>query len=152
MSESIYLSKDKFKELQNELATLTKEGRKGIAEKLEFAKSLGDLSENAEYQEARAEQAQLEERIAKLESILKSAQIVSAGKKDAVSVGSSVTIKGPGGSQTWTLVGSEEVDLPNKRISNESPLGSAMMGLKKGDTFSMKTPKGEQEYKITKID
>jgi transcription elongation factor GreA len=152
INRETYLSPKKFDELSTELSILKTNGRKDIAEKLEFAKSLGDLSENAEYHEARNEQAILEERISKLENILKNAQIISHTKKDIVGIGSHVTIDNVNGvSEEWSLVGSEEVDLENKKISNESPLGNALFGKKKGDTFSIKTTKGEKKYKIVKL-
>lgn len=152
-NEKTYLSKEKFKELESELDNLKTVRRKEIAEKLEYAKSLGDLSENAEYQEARESQAGLEERIANINAILKVAVIVSGKKGDSVDIGSKVTIKKKGAHSTTTyeVVGSEETDVANMKISNNSPLGEAMIGKKKGDAFTFDTPSGEMSYTIVKI-
>jgi len=151
--EKVYLSKEKHKELDAELAVLKTEKRKEIAEQLEFAKSLGDLSENAEYQEARENQATVEERISKIEGLLKHATIISERAKNAVNIGSSVTIKADGGKDelTWHIVGSEEADLAKQKISNESPLGSALMGKKVGETTPFTSPRGTTHYTIVKI-
>ena len=148
-----YLSKNKFNELKIELEELKTKKRKEIAEKLEFAKSLGDLSENAEYHEARDEQAKVEERILIVEDILKNAEIVTDQHKDYVTVGSKVTIQEKGSSrgEDWNIVGSEESDLANNKISNESPLGDALIGKKRGDAVELKTPNGTIQYTISKI-
>ena len=151
--EQSFLTQEKFSELQKELDYLKTIRRKEIAESLEYTRSLGDLSENAEYQEAREMQAAAEERIGKLESILKSAKIVSYKKSDTVSLGSVVVIQKEGEKEThqYQIVGSEEADMREKKISYISPLGEALMGKKKGDLFSFETPKGSQKYKIVNI-
>lgn len=148
-----YLTKEKYDKLSEELADLKKNRRREIAENLEYAKSLGDLSENAEYQEARELQASIEERILKLENVLKNAEIVSVHKTDKVGVGSVVTVKKEegGDSKTYTVVGSEESNTLEGKISNRSPLGEAMLGKKKGEAFSFNTPKGAVKYKIVSI-
>lgn len=147
-----YLSKEKFEELKEELERLKTTRRKEVAEKLEFAKSLGDLSENAEYHEARDEQAKLEERIMEIEGTLKIAEIVKDKKGGEITVGSTVTIKNEKGeNKTWNIVGSEESDLASGKISNESPLGTQLLGNKVGDTIEIKTPAGVTKYTITKI-
>ena len=150
MSEGEYLTKEKFDELTKELEQLKKVRRREIAEDLEYAKSLGDLSENAEYQEAREMQAEVEERISKLESMLKSATIVSHKKSDVVGVGSMVTIERESDkdARTYTIVGSEEANVSGGKISTNSPLVVAMLGKKKGDRFMCKSPKGEIHYRI----
>jgi len=147
------LSQEKFDELKSELERLTTVTRKEIAESLEYARSLGDLSENAEYQAARELQAATEERIRRLEHIVKSATIVSERKKGTVGFGSTVTIKKKGDSveHGYTIVGSEEADMREKKISHLSPLGEAMMGKKKGDVFTFVTPSGRQEYSVIEI-
>jgi transcription elongation factor GreA len=147
------LSQEKFDELKEELERLTTTVRKEIADSLEYARSLGDLSENAEYQAARELQAATEERIRRLEHIVKSAVIVSEKRKDTVGFGSSVTIrkKGEKSDHAYTIVGSEEADMRQHKISHLSPLGEAMMGKKKGDTFTFSTPSGRQEYTIIAI-
>jgi transcription elongation factor GreA len=151
--DKTYLSKEKLKELQIELEDLKTVKRKDIIEKLEYAKSLGDLSENAEYQEAREAQGVLEDRIAVLEGMLKSAVIVSHKQGDTVSIGSTVTLakKGSNDTVTYEIVGSEESDVANKKISNRSPLGESLMGKKTGETFTFEAPGGEVTYTIKKI-
>ncbi len=149
-----YLSKEKFQELKLELETLKTKKRKEIAEELEFAKSLGDLSENAEYHEARESQAALEDRISQLESILANAEIVSAHHTNQVEVGSIVHVKKTGdkAEKVYTIVGSEEADMSVGKISFKSPLGQALLGKKKGEEFKFKTPVGEAKYIIASIE
>ena len=153
MTEEL-LSKEKFEELTKELEELRTTRRKEVAEQLEYARSLGDLSENAEYQEAREMQAAVEERIGKLEAILKNAKIVKAGKSDSISMGSTVTVQKVDGDEkhVYIIVGAEETNMFEGKISYHSPLGSALMGKKKGDQFSFHTPRGTQKYKILKVD
>lgn len=147
-----YLSKEKFEELKTELEQLTHVTRREIAETLEAAKALGDLSENAEYHSAREQQAGVEERIMDLEEILKNAVIIAGKHKtDCVSVGAIVTVKRGGDMKTYTIVGSEEANVSDGKISNKSPLGEAMMGKKVGDMFSYNTPGGEQKCEILEI-
>jgi transcription elongation factor GreA len=145
-----YLTQERFEELKMELEHLKTERRKEIAENLEYARSLGDIRENAEYQDARELQAATEERIAKIESVLQSANIVSHKKSDTVSLGSNVVIVKDGEKEKhdYQIVGSEEADMALRKISHLSPLGEAMMGKKKGDTFSFETPNGKMNYKI----
>lgn len=153
MDEQQYLTKEKHQMLSEELEYLRKTKRKEVAEQLEYAKSLGDLSENAEYHEARDAQGLVEDRIQKLESLLKSATIVSSHSKEVVTVGSviKVTKVGDKAEQTYTLVGGEESDLASGKISTHSPFGEAVMGKKKGETFSFNAPKGPINYKIIEI-
>jgi transcription elongation factor GreA len=149
-----YLSQEKFEELTKELDELKTIKRREVATQLEYARSLGDLSENAEYQEVRELQAAVEERIGKLESILKSAKIVKAKKTEGVGMGSSVTVQKVGDSEThsYVIVGAEEADMLSGKISYHSPLGGALLGKKKGDEFSFSTPRGVMKYKILKIE
>jgi len=151
--EENLLSQEKFNELKEELERLTTVARKEIADGLEYARSLGDLSENAEYQAARELQAATEERIRRLEHIVKSAVIMSEKKKGIVGFGSEVTIckKGDKEKHIYTIVGSEEADMRKNKISHLSPLGESMMGKKKGDSFTFSTPAGRQEYTIIEI-
>src|SRR3989344_977467 len=137
-----YLTKEKFKELEKELVTLKTVKRKEIAEALEYAKSLGDLSENQEYQEARDAQAVLEDRISKLENILKSAKIISTHDGNMISVGSVVTLEKESDKsrKSYTLVGSEEANATLGKISIRSPLGMAAIGKSKGESFSFAAP------------
>ncbi len=148
------LSQEKFDEMVKELEQLKTVRRTEIAKSLEYARSLGDLSENAEYQEARDLQAATEERIKKLEELVKHAKIVTDGKKkDEVGFSSKVTIKKEDSDETheYTIVGSEEADMRVKKLSHVSPLGAALMGKKKGDTFTFDTPAGKQTYTIDKV-
>lgn len=149
--EHEYLTKAKYEEFKKELEELKTVRRKEVAESLEYAKALGDLSENAEYHEARDLQANVEDRIARLEMILKSATIVSSHQSDLVGIGSIITVKKGKIEKVFTLVGSEEADTDQGKISVKSPLGSAALGKKKGDTFSFGTPSGTMEYKIIDI-
>jgi transcription elongation factor GreA len=153
LPEEHMLSQEKFDEIKVELEHLTTTVRKEIAESLEYARSLGDLSENAEYQSARELQAATEERIRRLENIIKLAVIVSEKKKGVVGFGSEVTIskKGDKENHTYIIVGSEEADMRQKKISHLSPLGEALMGRKKADKFCFKTPAGMQDYTIVDI-
>ena len=148
-----YLTKEKFDELKAELEHLKTDKRKEIAENLEYTKGLGDLSENAEYHEAREMQANLEDRIAKLESVLKSAVIVSDKHGSVINIGSVVAVKRDSDKQEniFTLVGSEEVDVTNGRISIHSPLGQALIGKKKADHVIFKSPSGEIGYTIVSV-
>lgn len=148
------VSQEKFDEMVHELEHLKTVRRTEIAKNLEYARSLGDLSENAEYQEARELQAATEERIRRLEELVKSAKIQTAGKKkDTVGFGSRVSIKKDGASEVheYEIVGSEEADMRARKLSHVSPLGGALMGKKKGDTFTFETPAGKQTYTIEKI-
>lgn len=148
------LTQEKFDELKAELNELITVARKEIADSLEYARSLGDLSENAEYHAARELQAATEERIRRLEGIIKSAVIVTEKKKGVVSFGSKVTIKKKGdkAEHTYTIVGSEEADMREKKISHLSPMGEALMNKKKGESFTFNTPNGRQEYAIVDIE
>jgi transcription elongation factor GreA len=148
-----YLTKEKFDELTKELDHLRKVKRKEVAEDLEYAKSLGDLSENAEYQEARELQANIEDRIMKLENMLKSAEIMEFHHTDAVGIGSTVSLEAvkTGKTHKFEMVGSEEADVSQGKLSIHSPIGEAMIGKQKGQTFTVHTPKGQTEYKIVDI-
>ncbi len=150
-----YLTAKKVTELTNELEELKTDKRKEVAEQLEYARSLGDLSENAEYQEAREAQGLLEARIKSIENILANAQVVDAGSAGgAVTIGSTVTIVKTGEKEerVYEVVGSAEADMKLRKISHTSPLGMAMMGKKKGQSFEFETPNGVVKYKIVKVD
>lgn len=152
-NETQYLTSEKFAELKKELEHLKTERRKEVAEHLEYAKKLGDLSENAEYHQAREEQAELEDRISRLENLLKNAVIAGQGRSDVVTVGTTLRIerKDDNKSYLYTIVGSEETDMSQGKISNLSPLGSALLGRKVGDIVTVDTPKGTIEYKVAAI-
>lgn len=149
-----YLTKEKFEELKKELEHLKTVRRKEVAESLEYARSLGDLSENAEYQEARDMQAAIEERIGHLEQVIKEAKIVAHDKKgDVIGLGSVAVIQKDKEKEerTYTIVGSEEANIHEHKLSYLSPLGEALMGKSKGESFSFETPAGKQTYKILKV-
>lgn len=149
-----YLTKEKYKELEKELIELKTVKRKEVAGNLEYARSLGDLSENAEYQEAREIQATIEDRIATIENTLKTAEIVHNIHGEHVSIGSTVSVEKQGGkgTQKFKIVGSDEVNTLEGKISNLSPLGSLLLGKKRGDSVSVTTPKGAIAYKIVSVE
>ena len=147
-----YLSKEKKEELQKELLESKTIKRKTILDALEYAKSLGDLSENAEYHQAREDQGKLEERIQYLETLLEESVVIEKSDSDIVEIGSFVKVKkSDGEDKEFTIVGQEEADFPNGKISHMSPIGEALMGKKKGDEIIVHTPKGDTKYKITKV-
>lgn len=147
------MTREKFNELEKELETLKTTRRKEIADALEYAKSLGDLSENQEYQEARDSQAILEDRIKHLEHVIRTASIVSSQNTNTVSVGSLITVEKSAdkSKKSYTIVGSEEANAALGKISTRSPLGVGAIGKKKGDSFSFDTPSGIMSYKIIDI-
>lgn len=150
-----FLTPEKFEELKKELDHLKTVRRKEVAESLEYARSLGDLSENAEYQEARDMQAAIEERIGYLEKTIKEAKIVSHEKRgDIVGLGSIVTIQKDKDKdkREYTIVGSDEANIHERKLSYLSPLGESLMGKSKGDTFEFETPIGKQNYKVLKVE
>lgn len=149
-----FLTQEKFQEFTKELAHLKSVRRREIAEQLEYARSLGDLSENAEYQEARELQGATEGRIKQLESMLAHANVIDSGTKGSeVSIGSHVQILKVGDKEAreYEIVGSAEANMRDRKISHMSPLGVAMMGKKKGETFEFDTPNGKAKYKVVKI-
>ncbi len=148
-----YITEEKKKALEKELKDLKGPKRKEILENLEYAKSLGDLSENAEYHQTREDQGKLEERITKIEQILQDSQVVSGGGGDIIEIGSKVVVlkEGENGEKIYQIVGFEEADMSLGKISNRSPFGEALFGKKKGDNISFKTPNGEVNYKIIDV-
>ncbi len=148
-----YITEEKKTALEQELKDLKGPKRKEILEALEYAKSLGDLSENAEYHQTREDQGMLEERIKKIEQILQSAEVVHGGGGDVIEIGSKVVVQKEGSSdeKTYQIVGAEEADMAQGKISNHSPLGAAIFGRRKGDSFSFSTPGGTVNYKIVKV-
>jgi len=148
-----YLTSEKLAEFKKEFDFLTTEKRKQVAENLEYAKKLGDLSENAEYHEARQVQAEVEDRIMRLEHLIKTATIVDGQHGDVVSIGSTVKVQkeGENAPKEYKIVGSEEADMASGKVSNLSPLGSALLGKKKGDKVSFSTPKGKAVYTLLSI-
>lgn len=148
-----YLSKEKFEEFKTELERLKKDVRKEVAERLKRAKEFGDLSENAEYSEAKDEQARVESRIFELEDILRNSSIIKkTGGKEIVQIGSAIEVKKGSKILKYIIVGSNEANPEINMISNESPLGKAFLGGKKGDVVEIQTPVGKAKYEIIKIE
>jgi len=154
-SNTNYLTEEKFAELKKELNLLKTERRKEIAEHLEYAKKLGDLSENAEYHQAREEQAEAEERIRHLEEILKNASLIHMGGTgiDTITIGTTFRLikEGDNKSYLYTIVGSEEADMAHGKISNLSPLGASLLGRKAEESVNVITPKGVITYRVASI-
>lgn len=147
-----YISSEGLEQLKKELEEF-KQKRQEIAKRLEEAKALGDLSENAEYQEAREDQAFNEGKIVELEQTLKEAVVISKNvKKDIVRVGATVKVKSDNGTQTFNIVGSEEANPIEGKISNESPLGKSFLGRRAGEAIEAETPRGKIKYKILGIE
>jgi len=149
MKKQYHLTIDGKKELETELSELVA-NRSQIAEKIANARDYGDLSENAEYDAAREEQAQLETRIAELEEILSNADIIKPSKSKNIQVGSTVELKN-GKKVTYQVVGPVEADPLEGKISNESPIGAALMGKKVGDKVTIETPKGDVTYAVEAV-
>lgn len=154
MSQNLILTESGIQKLREELETLTKVRRKEVAQKIKEAKEQGDLSENAEYSAAKEEQGLIEARIAELEHSIKTADVVENGHatKGKVSLSSKVTIATEAGKIQYEIVGTNEADPLNKKISNESPLGQALMGKKPGDTVEYATPAGRIQASIEKVE
>lgn len=160
MAEKQYfVTKEGLEALEKEYEQLVTVGRKDAAEKLKVARSFGDLSENSEYDEAKNDQAIMEARIADLEMMLKKAVVVDEKEinKDTVNVGSTVnviieTADGKSVEKTFKLVGSNEADPRVGKISDESAVGKALMGLKVGGVVDVETPRGVMKYRVTSVD
>lgn len=146
------ITQEGYNKLTSELNHLTTIKRREIAERIERAKELGDLSENAEYSEAKDAQALNEGRVMELTNTLKNVTVVNSScPKDEVCMGSTVTVTSAGKEKVYTLVSFNEADPINGMISNESPLGLAFLSRKKGESVKVETPKGSVEYKIVKV-
>lgn len=146
-----YLTEDGVKKLRAELEDLTSAGRKEIAKALKDAKELGDLSENAGWDDAKERQVFIEGRIAEIESILKQAKIIKKPTGSIVDIGSTVHVELESGKQEFRIVGSTEADPSKGLISNESPIGKALLGRKKGDEVEIEVPAGTMTYKVVKV-
>lgn len=147
-----YISQEGLEKLKEELQQLKIAERQSIAERLEKAAALGDLSENAEYQEAKEAQSLNESRIGELEEMLKNIVVIKKPVgTDVVQIGSVVVVERSGKDETYLIVGSEEADPLSGKVSNESPLGKAFLGKKRGESFEVKTPGGSMTYKVREI-
>lgn len=155
MAKTIKLTDDGLKKLQDELETLKTEGRADIAEKIKVARGYGDLSENSEYDEAKNEQAKIEARIVELEAMLKNVEIIEdvKGKAKTVVIGVKVKVLDVeyGDESEYRVVGSTEADPREGKISDESPVGKALLGKKVGDEAVVEAPGGEFKLKIVEI-
>ena len=148
------LTPEGLQKLQDELDDLKTVHRREVNDRIRQAKEFGDLSENAEYEDAKQEQAFVEGRIMKIEAMLRNAKLIDGSDNPAgeVNLGSEVKIKDTSGKAfNFTIVGSTESDPPNHRLSNESPLGIALIGRKTGDTVDVTTPRGITQYTIESI-
>jgi transcription elongation factor GreA len=157
MARDVILTPEGLEKLKDELEELQTVRRREVAERIKEAREFGDISENSEYDDAKNEQMMLEQRIARLEERLRSAQVVDAKdiSTDSVQVGSTVSVKDEqtGKSQKFTIVGSAEANPSENKLSNESPVGRALLGHKRNDVVSVQVPRGpERKLKITKID
>src|SRR3954447_8171772 len=156
MQKDVILTPEGLENLKKEIEYLSTEKRREVAERIKEAREFGDISENSEYDDAKNEQAMLEARIATLEDKLRSASVIDASELDSnvVRVGSAVNVKDDRGkSLQYTIVGSTEADPSQNRLSNESPVGKALLGRKNGDSVKVQLPNGQsRELKITKID
>jgi transcription elongation factor GreA len=157
VEKDVILTPEGFEKLQKELETLTTERRRDVADRIREAREFGDISENSEYDDAKNEQMMLEQKIAQLEERLRSAQVVDTSdlSTDVVKIGVTVNIKDEktGDSDKYRIVGSAEANPGEKKLSNESPVGKALLGHKRGDTVDVSLPSGKKrKLKITKID
>ena len=150
--QELYLSQEGLENLKKELEDL-KQQRVDITQKIKEAREFGDLSENAEYQEAKIRQSFVEGRIEEIDAMFKTAKIIDGNghTNGVVGVGSTVVVKVDGKEATYHVTGSSEADPLQGKISNESPLGQALLGAKVGETVSLATPDGPREYKIVKV-
>ena len=153
MEEKTYITKENKEELMQELEMRRSVKRQEIKDQLEFAKSLGDLSENAEYHQAREDQGRNEDRISEIEHLLQNAEVVSKSKHGQVDIGAKVTITKKGDKEgiEYIIVGGEEADIAEKKISYLSPIGAAIFGKNAGETVTVDTPKGQVSYSIISI-
>jgi len=153
--KEVILTPEGFKKLQKEIDQLRGEKRREVAERIRVALEFGDIAENAEYDDAKNEQAMLEHKIAQLEERLLSARVITKKEisKDAVSIGSHVRLRDMQANKTFEyhIVGSAEANPAENKLSNESPVGKAIMGKKKGEVVEVAAPRGALKFKIMEI-
>ncbi|MFL5816685.1 MAG: transcription elongation factor GreA [Conexibacter sp.] len=157
MPKDVILTPDGLEKLKSELEHLSTEKRREVAARIKEAREFGDISENAEYDDAKNEQAMLESKIAQLEEKLRAATVIDARTvgTDVVSIGTTVHVKDQrtSRSETYTIVGSSEANPAERKLSNESPVGKALIGGKRNEIVAVVLPNGKKrELKITKID
>ncbi len=152
-TKEVYLTAEGLEEIKKELDVLKLEKRPEIIQALKDARALGDLSENAEYDAARNEQAIVEARILELEQMIEKAVVIKEVNKEVVSIGTKVTIEyvEDGEQDDYSIVGSKEADPFANKISNESPIAKAIMGMRVGDIVSVESPNGKYDVKIVQI-
>lgn len=151
LNKNFKLTKEGVEELSSELELL-KSQRPEVADRIKTAREFGDLSENAEYSSARQDQEKAESRIAEIEEILENVEIIKKPKNaDIVELGNEVELKNKDGSKKFTIVGSVQANPMEGKISNESPIGMALLGKKLGEEVEIKTPAATNTYKITSI-
>jgi transcription elongation factor GreA len=153
--KEVILTPEGYKKLQHEIEHLSTQKRREVAERIRIAREFGDIAENAEYDDAKNEQALLEHRIATLEERLRDARVITKKDiaKDVVSIGSKVRLRDMDAKQTveYHIVGSAEANPAENKLSNESPVGKAIMGHKKGEVVEVSAPRGALRYKILEI-
>ena len=153
--KDVILTPEGYEKLKQEIETLQTDKRREVAERIRIAREFGDIAENAEYDDAKNEQAMLEHRIMQLEERLLSARVISKKEisKDVVSIGSKVRVKNMDANKTFEyhIVGSAEANPSENKLSNESPVGKAIMGHKKGDVVEVSAPRGALKFKILEI-
>jgi len=147
----LYITKEGFKKLKDELTALVDIKRPEIAQQIQSAREMGDISENAAYDEAKREQAFIEGRISELEEIIKSSKIADEKASESVVVGSKVTLHIEGDEEIFHIVGAPEANPTEKKISHESPLGKELLGKKVGEKIEVEAPIGKLTYTILKI-
>jgi transcription elongation factor GreA len=153
MSKKYLLTQDGLQKLNEELKELITKKRPDVIERIREAAAHGDLSENADYAQAREEQSFIEGRIQEIEDIIKNAEIITTSNhRNSVSIGSTVAVKSNGQEKKYTIVGSNEANPQEGKISNESLVGRALLGKKTGDKFHVATPSGEINYEILAIE
>ena len=152
MDKPVLLTKDGIDKLERELEELRTIRRAEVAERIKYAKDFGDISENAEYEDAKNEQGMVEGRILVVENMLRNAVVIEeAPDGGVIGLGSQVDVKDEFGKQTYTIVGPAEVDVAAGRISLESPMGKAVIGHKKGDDVEVQSPNGPRRAKIVGV-
>ena len=155
MDREVILTEDGYHKLKEEIEYLSKEKRREVAERIKEAREFGDISENSEYDDAKNEQAQVEARISSLEQKLRNARVVDTEhvSTETVSIGNKVKLRNTDNKETieYAIVGSAEADPRKGRLSNESPVGKAVLGRKKGEKVTIPAPRGAIEYQIVSI-
>jgi transcription elongation factor GreA len=153
--KEVILTPAGYEKLKQEIEHLSTQKRREVAERIRIAREFGDIAENAEYDDAKNEQAMLEHRIAQLEERLSAARVIAKGdiQKDVVSIGTTVRLRDVDAKKTieYHIVGSAEANPSENKLSNESPVGKAIMGKKKGETVEVTAPRGALKFKILEI-